>query len=90
MKTPNHNLELTEKRVLIFEGIDDWNRPVFKDNLNNRFGNTEILFDWDATEEDVLAVITEEHIQYFGGSFNCEPIGTPVKPDRILIQKKKP
>ena len=38
--------EINEKGkiILTFEGIDDWNRPIFKDSIGNRFGDTENLF----------------------------------------------
>jgi len=48
---------VSEKRVLKFEGIDYWNRPVFKDDNGNRFGNVDILFDYGAFAKDVLAKI---------------------------------
>jgi len=76
---------MSEKRVLKFEGIDDWNRPVFKDENNNRFGNVDILFDWGTPGEKVLEKIDETMIQYFGDHFGCEPMGTPINPDKITL-----
>jgi hypothetical protein len=75
------------KKQLKFEGIDDWNRPIFKDQDNNRFGNTEILFDWGTSYEEVREKISENNIQYFGDHFGCEPMGTPMNPDKIKLVK---
>jgi len=65
---------------LKFIGIDSWNRPIFKDVNNKRdyYGATDILFDYEDTAELVLNKISPEHITFFGNSFNCEPMGTPV------------
>lgn len=76
------------KRQLKFEGIDDWNRPVFKDHNNNRFGDTENLFKWDSTFEMVTSKISEKHICYFGSTFNCEPTGTLINPNKIKLVKE--
>jgi len=73
------------KRILTFEGIDDWNRPIFKDSIGNRFGDVDNLFDWGSTVEDVLSKISEKHICYFGDHFGCEPYGTLINPDKILL-----
>jgi hypothetical protein len=69
-----------------FEGIDDWNRPVFKDiNSSNRFGSTEILFpDKKLAPNNTPEEITNFFkslpklgtLAYFGNKFNCEPYGT--------------
>lgn len=68
----------TDKTQIKFEGIDSWNRPVFKDvNSKKRFGSVNTLFDDDATEEEVLAKITEFDLRYFGTAFCCEPMGNP-------------
>ena len=81
------SIEKLNKRQLKYEGIDDWNRPVFKDHNNNRFGNTDLLFDWKATFEDVDLIISEKHIVYFGDTFGCEPMGTLINPDKIKLVK---
>lgn len=62
---------------LKFRGIDDWNRPVFKDvDSSIYFGCTEKLFDWNADEKEVIEYFKENpHLEYFGSSFNCEPNG---------------
>jgi len=69
-----------------FEGIDDWNRPVFKaTNHNCRFGSTCTLFNWDEPEEKVVEYFKNHinELEYFGCSFNCEPHGGNLK-DTIL------
>ena len=62
-----------------YVGIDSWNRPVFKDKNNNYYGSTDKIFDYDATKEDVLKVVTETDLLYFGRSFDCEPWGDRVE-----------
>ena len=76
---------MENKKELKFEGIDDWNRPVFKDENNNRFGNTDILFAWGTTGEEVLEKIDENMIYYFGSTFGCEPDGTKMKANKIKL-----
>ena len=61
-----------------FEGIDDWNRPVYKDvDSKSRYGDTNKLFSWDATKEKVdnYFLKNTDELCYFGESFNCEPNG---------------
>lgn len=73
------------KREIKFEGIDDWNRPVFRAvNSNYRFGSVEILFPYGESEESVLKKVSEKHLCYFGNSFNCEPMGTGVENLKII------
>lgn len=82
------NQQPISKRELKFEGIDDWNRPIFKDQNNNRFGNTDILFPWEATYEDVREKISENNIEYFGTKFGCEPEGGKINPNKIILVKE--
>ena len=69
-----------------FKGIDDWNRPVFKAiDQSLYYGSVDILFDYDATEEEVLQKVTAFNLSYFGHSFNCEPYGdSPKEPLEIV------
>jgi hypothetical protein len=78
----------TEKRELKFEGIDDWNRAIFKDQNNNRFGNTSKLLSWKSTYEQVRKMISENDIEYFGSTFGCEPEGGKINPDKIVLVKE--
>lgn len=77
-----------EKRQLAFEGIDFWNRPVFVDGKGNRFGNMDILFDYDASFEEVTERIDENQIYYFGNTVDCDPEGTKIDPNKIVLVKK--
>ena len=72
---------MADKVELIrFKGIDNWNRPIFKSlKYRNYFGSTDKLFGYSATEEEVLEQITEKDLTFFGNSFGCEPMGTPVE-----------
>jgi hypothetical protein len=70
-----------------FVGIDYWSRPVFKNTEGkDHYGSTEILFAENATEQEVLKVISETDLLYFGNSFGCEPMGTVIS--NIKIQKE--
>lgn len=61
-----------------FVGVDNWNRAVFKsiEKPFRFYGCTCTLFDYDATEKDVLDKLDEDALCYFGSSFGCEPMGT--------------
>ena len=64
---------------LKFKGIDDWNRPVFKDvDGPHYFGSTNKLYGYDEFQKSGLQFFKEhpEELEYFGSSFNCEPIGS--------------
>jgi len=65
------------KKKVRFEGIDDFNRPVFKSLDNrNRYGSTDELFSQDADEKYVLQSMGEiKTLTFFGMRFNCEPYG---------------
>lgn len=79
---------------LKYEGIDDWNRPVFKDvNSNNRFGDVNNLFSYSEVEEEHPRWLDFKHaieddansyLEYFGKSFGCEPYGG-LSDDVLLI-----
>tara|TARA_R110000851_G_scaffold202455_2_gene354205 strand:+ start:1432 stop:1821 length:390 start_codon:yes stop_codon:yes gene_type:complete len=68
-----------------FEGIDYWNRPVFKDTKSDiRYGDVNNLFSYHEIEElndkwkKFLEMYKENphfYLQYFGRSFGCEPNG---------------
>lgn len=75
------------KIIVEFEGIDDFNRPVFKPTYSNeRFGSTDILFPYFATEHQVLEKVTEDDLCYFGNTFGCEPYGSAAT--NIEIKRK--
>lgn len=62
-----------------FEGIDTWNRPIFKDiHSTARYGSTDIRFNYSATERKVCTSLIATDLCYFGNSFNCKPLGLPV------------
>lgn len=61
-----------------YEGVDSWNRPIFKSvRTKSRYGSTDILCDFADAEIDVLAKVKVEDLCYFGNSFGCEPMGDP-------------
>jgi len=74
-------------RELQFEGIDSWNRPVFKDKYNNRFGSTDKLFG-GVFGEDILKEVSEKDIVYFGKYFDCEPEGGKIDSNKIKLVLK--
>jgi hypothetical protein len=74
-----------EKVKLVFKGIDNWNRPVWKDPEESIFfGSVDELFSWGATEEEVLKKVDIYNLCYFGTKFGCEPMGTDV-PDKYYL-----
>ena len=74
---------------LQFISIDDWNRPVFKDEKGRYFGDTENLFKYGTSKEEVYDFYKDkelhEHIYFFGMSFNCEPVGIKIKQEVKII-----
>lgn len=78
-----------KKITLKFKGIDSWNRPVFKYN-KKFYGDTDNLFDYDATVYQVLKFYEEnpekiKNITYFGERFGCEPSGLPLQSDLKIV-----
>ena len=74
---------------IMFIGIDDWSRPVYKDRDNNYYGSTFVLVDYNTTPEEVNKKFSDMddpayYLCYFGNKFNCEPMGTPVKNLKIV------
>lgn len=70
---------------LKFEGIDSWNRPVFKDRHNNRYGSVDVLMEYDAEAHEVEDNVTADDLLYFGSTFGCEPMGLPIREKIRLI-----
>lgn len=71
---------------LKFVGIDEWNRPVFKDEDSKSpyfYGDTQHLFALDAQEWEVLRYYKDkdlhEHLVFFGNYYGCEPSGEHVE-----------
>lgn len=65
-----------------FYGIDSWNRPVFKSENGNYLGSTTSLFpDKDKAPNNTAKEISDyfrnniHEIEYFGKTFDCEPMG---------------
>lgn len=61
-----------------FRGIDDFNRPVFKDvKSNQHFGSVDKLFSVDTPVNEIVDYFKENiyQLDFFGYKFNCEPIG---------------
>ena len=75
-------------RKVQFVGIDNWNRPIFKNIVSKRYyGSTDDLFHSEATEAEVLEHVTNKDLLYFGTSFGCEPMGTHA--DVIIVRSNK-
>jgi len=72
------------KIELIYVNIDDWNHPIFKDNKNNYYGATDILFPYEEPESSVKEKVTINDLTYFGSRFNCEPMGTDLPKNAII------
>jgi hypothetical protein len=66
-----------------FEGIDSFNRPIFREvagkygkSSTRRFGCVNKLFDYDTPESEVLKEVSEKDLLFFGNKFGCEPMGS--------------
>ena len=70
---------------LIWRGVDSWNRPVWKAPDQKAFyGSVTELFNYDATEDEVLKKVDTFELCYFGDHFGCEPMGSSI-PDKYYI-----
>jgi hypothetical protein len=70
--------------TLAFRGIDQFNRPVFKDvKRKHYYGSVDHLFSYEADKSSVQALLDTKSLRYFGTSFGCEPLGT--LPEQELI-----
>lgn len=61
-----------------FRGIDDWNRPVFKNiDSNSHYGSVTTLFNYEDSAEKVIEYFKShiDELEYFGTAFGCEPHG---------------
>lgn len=74
-----------EQVKLVFKGIDNGNRPVWKaPDEKAYFGSVNELFSYEVTEEEVLKKVDTYGLCYLGNHFGCEPMGTDV-PDKYFI-----
>jgi hypothetical protein len=74
-----------EQVRLTFVGVDDWNRPVWKaPDHKAYYGSVNELFNWEATEDEVLKKVDTYGLCYFGDHFGCEPMGSSVS-DKYFI-----
>lgn len=86
-----HEIEkLTNKsvRIIKFEGVDYWGRPVYKvDGLNVYIGDTETL--WYGKSKDEIDNYYKQHLDalvIFGDTFDdSDPLGGKIKESIKLI-----
>lgn len=76
------------KRELAYSGIDFWSRPTFIDAHGNIFGNMDILFDGNASYQEVREKISEDNIYFFGINIDDDPMGTKIDPNKIILVEK--
>jgi len=76
------------KRELKFVGIDYWSRPMFKDKKGFWFCCLDKLFLDNATFEKVTEKVTEADIVYHGLDLEDDPMGVPIKQDKIILVKE--
>ena len=85
-KEKSDNYPPKEEILVKFEGIDRFNRPIFKSlKTKSRYGSVDVLFNYDSTEKDVLRKVSEKDLLYFGNSFGCEPMGDSV--ENLIIMR---
>lgn len=76
---PAEEVPLPTKHLLKYVGIDNFNRPVFVDSLGNYCGSLDKLFKSNESKENVLKEISIRDICFFGKTFDCEPMGFPIR-----------
>lgn len=72
-----------------FRGIDDFNRPVFKDvNSSSHFGSVHTLYNDMYNKEEINKYFKESisELEYFGERFNCEPHGGINSNIKLIIE----
>ena len=70
--------EKVDQIKLIWVGVDDWNRPVWKDpDKKEYYGSVNHLFNYEDTEATVLKKVDTFDLCYLGSFFGCEPMGSP-------------
>ena len=62
-----------------FEGIDDWHRPIFKSEKNNRYGDVNCTKTGKPDEVKEFYRKNIYLLEYFGNRFGCEPNGGYIK-----------
>lgn len=72
-----------------FQGVDRFNRPIFKDEKGNYYGSCDILFGYEASQEEVLNLVTGNDLLYFGRSFGCEPWGVKPKETPVIVWREQ-
>ncbi len=73
--------------MLKFLCIDYWGRPVFmREGSDRLYGSTDKLFNYGASEEEVLAEVTEDDLCYFGVELDDDPHGGTL-PANLKIQR---
>ena len=97
--TKNKTMQKGTEQKLIeikFEGIDSWNRPIFKDTKSNRrYGSGDVLLGEikrvypNGTNAEIVEYFKNDnnirYLCYFGRSFDCEPMGTTPEKELIII-----
>jgi hypothetical protein len=79
-------VDVKEKPVLVYRGIDYWGRPMFQLKGKNCYCSCleKIFAEW-ATVEEVKASVTKEDITYHGSEYDSDPIGSILNPDKFEI-----
>lgn len=81
------------KVKVYYAGVDEWNRPVFKEIAGKRYYcDVFHLFDYNAPEEEVLkwyASAGTSAICYKGSRFDSEPEGDPADVEIVTRKEAK-
>lgn len=83
---------MKEKVKIYFAGVDDWNRPTFREVLDNKRYYCDIykLFDYNTTEETITAwysLVGVAGIVFKGNNFDAEPLGTRYNVELVTRQE---
>lgn len=84
-------LKLQKDIFIKFRGIDDFNRPIFKDIKSPaHFGCVNKLYSGGTKPKEIIEYFKENSssLLYFGNRFNCEPEGTKSDILNFIIVEK--
>lgn len=61
------------KRQLKYVGLDNFNRPVFKDKSAHFYGSVDVLFSSETSPEKIINALSPHNICYFGKNLIVNP-----------------
>lgn len=83
---------MSEKVKIYFAGVDDWNRPTFREVLNKSRYYCDIykLFDYNTPEDKIMdwySFVGVAGIVFKGSCFDSEPYGERVNVELVTREE---